>query len=209
MFERFAASFRLLPSYQVPGSPWADVRLTAVTGYRDLAGRFAGCSFENGIYRLHDAVTGPRGEALIAESFPQLASRACPFGYDWLGRQFALDARRLEDREPLVLLFEPGTGQALEIPFSFAGFHERLDELREPALAGSFFASWAQANPGLLPLNASQCAGYKVPLFLGGKDVVENLEVIDLEIYWSISAQLRQGARTLPPGASIGQVRRA
>jgi hypothetical protein len=67
----------------------------------------------------------------------------------------------------------------------------------------------ARANPGLLPLSSSQCAGYKVPLFLGGKDSLENLEVIDLEVYWSLSGQLRDGARVLPPGSSIGQVGQA
>jgi hypothetical protein len=208
VFEHFAISFRLLPAGQAPGSLWADDRLLAVAGYPELAGRYAGCSFENGIYRLHDAGTGPRGEAWIAQSFPQFAARARPFGYDWLGRQFAVDCGRLEGGEPLVLLFEPGTGEALEIPFSFTGFHEQLGELREPALAGSFFASWSQANPDALPLEVSQCVGYKVPLFLSGKDALENLEVVDLEVYWSLTGQLRHGTRTLPPGASIGKVRR-
>jgi T6SS immunity protein Tdi1, C-terminal len=206
MFDRFVVSFRFLPAGQVPGLLWADDRLLAVAGYRELAGTFAGCSFENGIYRLHDEGTGPRGEAWIAESFPRFASRACPFGYDWLGRQFAVDSQRLEGGEPLVLLFEPGTGEVLEIPFSFTRFHEQLDELREPALAESFFASWAQANPRLVPLSGAQCAGYKVPLFLGGKDALQNLEVIDLEVYWSLSGQLRQGTQNMPPGSWIGQV---
>ena len=70
MFERFTASFRLLPAGQKPGLLWADDRLVAADGYRELAGRFAGCSFENGIYRLHDETTGPLGGAWIAESFP-------------------------------------------------------------------------------------------------------------------------------------------
>jgi hypothetical protein len=188
---------------------WADDRLLTVTGYTELASRFAGCSFENGIYRLHDEQTGPRGEVWIAEAFPQFASRACPFGFDWLGRQFALDSGRLYGGEPLVLLFEPGTGEVLEIPFSFARFHEQLDELREPALADSFFASWAQANPALLPLDMTVCVGYRVPLFLDGKDTLENLQVIDLEVYWSVSGQVRQGTQTLPQGTAIGQVRRA
>jgi Domain of unknown function (DUF1851) len=209
MFERFAASFALLPAGQVPGPSWRDERLLTIAGYPELAGRFAGCSFENGIYRLHDAGTGPRAEAWVAESFPRFASRACPFGYDWLGRQFAVDSGRLERGEPLVLLFEPGTGDVLEIPFSFASFHDQLDELRQPALAESFFVGWAQANPEMLPLDVNQCVGYKVPLFLGGKDTLENLEVIDLEVYWTISGQLHAGARVLPPGTSIGQVRRA
>ncbi len=108
-----------------------------------------------------------------------------------------------------MLLFEPGTGEVLEIPFSFADFHEQLDELQEAALAGSFYAAWTQANPELPPLSVAHCIGYKVPLFLGGKDTIENLEVFDLEFYWSMSGQLRRGTQTLPPGTSIGQVRRA
>jgi hypothetical protein len=208
MFERFAASFRLLPAGQCPGPLWRDDRLLPIAGYPELAGRFAGCSFENGIYRLHDARTGPQAETWIAESFPRFVSRTCPFGYDWLGRQFTVDSERREEGEPLVMLFEPGTGEVLEIPFSFAAFHERLNELREPALAGSFFASWAQANSQLLPLDTAQCVGYKVPLFLGGKDTLDNLEVTDIEVYWSVSGQLRTGVRVLPPGTSIGQVGR-
>jgi Domain of unknown function (DUF1851) len=208
MFDRFAASFRLHAPGQKAGSPWADERLLGVAGYMQLAGGFAGCSFENGIYRLHDEATGPRAVSWIADSFPQFAARACPFGYDWLGRQFAVGSARLEGGEPLVLLLEPGTGEVLEIPYSFADFHEHLDELREPALAGSFPASWARANAELLPLGISQCVGYKVPLFLGGKDSLENLEVIELEVYWLLSGQLRQGTRFLPPGSSIGHVGR-
>jgi hypothetical protein len=209
MFERFAHSFRLLPAGQVPGPVWGDDRLLAVAGYTELADRFAGCSFENGLYRLHDEETGPRGMTWIAESFPQFVSRARPFGFDWLGRQFAVDSGRLEGGQPLVLLFEPGTGEVLQIPFSFSQFHEQLDELREPALAGSFFARWTQANPELIPLDIKQCAGYTVPLFLGGKDEVENLEVIDLEVYWSMSGQLHESTQGLRPGSSIRRVRRA
>lgn len=209
MFERFAASFRLVPAGQVAGQPWDDERLLTVVGYAELAGRFAGCSFENGLYRIHDADTGPRAQAWLTEAFPVFTSRACTFGCDWLGRQFAVDSRRLEGGEPLVLLFEPGTGEVLEIPFTFAAFHDQLDDLREPALAGSFFASWAQANPELVPLDVTQCVGYKIPLFLGGKDTLGNLEVVDLEVYWSLSGQLRAGTRKLPPGTSIGKVGRS
>jgi hypothetical protein len=57
----------------------------AAAGYFE---RFAGRSFENGLYWLHDEETGPEGAALIAEAFPDFGGHACPFGYDWLGRQF-------------------------------------------------------------------------------------------------------------------------
>jgi hypothetical protein len=48
--------------------------------------------------------------------------------------------------------------------------------------------------------------GYKVPLFFGGQDAVENLELADLDIYWSISGQFRRGALNLPPGTSINEI---
>jgi hypothetical protein len=34
-----------------------------------------------------------------------------------------------------------------------------------------------------------------VPLFLSGKDEVENLEVIDLEVYWELTGQALQQTR--------------
>jgi Domain of unknown function (DUF1851) len=101
-----------------------------------------------------------------------------------------------------------------EVPSKLGGA-EQVDDRRRAliaflsALAASFFASWARANPELLPLGAMQCAGYKVPLFLGGKDSVDNLEIVDLEVYWSLSGQLREGTMVLPPGTSVRQVKRA
>lgn len=101
---------------------------------------------------------------------------------------------------------EPGTGEALEIPLTFSAFHDQLGDLREPALAAGFFEQWSSANPALLPVAPADCVGYRVPLFLGGKDTVDNLEVIDLAVYWSVCGQLRQGTRCLPAGTSIGEV---
>jgi Domain of unknown function (DUF1851) len=203
-FETFLATFELVVAPDCPGEPWLDARLLAPSGYREFADRFAGCSFADGLYRLHDAESGPRGEALLAEAFPDFKDRACPFAYDWLGRQFASDARRLDQGEPLILLAEPGTGQVLETPFSFAAFHEKLADMQEPALAATFFRDWAHANPSLLPLRRDQCVGYNIPLFLGGADTIENLEMTDLDVYWSLCGQLRAASDDLPPGTSIG-----
>jgi hypothetical protein len=47
-------------------------------------------------------------------------------------------------------------------------FHdEEIVDYRNEALASESFASWATANPDAVPLGASDCAGYRVPLFLG------------------------------------------
>jgi Domain of unknown function (DUF1851) len=207
LFERFLAEHALLPPGQVARPVWSEPRLQAAIGYDELAGSFAGCSFQNGLYRLHDASSGPRAQALIAEAFASFAARAYPFAFDWLGRQFALDEGRKQAGEPLVLILEPGTGLALEVPLPFSTFHdEELVDYHDAALATGFFAAWAQDHAAELPLPTDRCAGYRVPLFLGGKDTVDNLEVVDVDVYWSICGQLRQGTTTLPAGTSINEV---
>lgn len=208
MYQRFKAEYASRRDSRVlPRSPWIDDRLSRAAGYGEFAAEFAGASFESGLYRVHDDQTGPLTMALITAAFPEFSTRACPFGYDWLGRQFALDSSRVERNEPQVLLLEPGTGEALEIPVSLAQFHnEELTEHADAALASSFYQSWSWANRESLPLGREQCVGYGVPLFLGGSDDIENLEVIDLDVYWTLSGQLRQGIVQLPPGASISGV---
>lgn len=209
MFERFLTQFALVPPAQTGGPMWREHRLLMVVGYDDLAGRFAGCSFENGLYRLHDASSGPRARRLIEDAFPSFSKRVHPFAFDWLGRQFAVDEGRMEAGQPLVLLLEPGTGEALEIPLTFEHFHnEELVDYKDAALASDFFAAWAGSYPANLPLAADHCVGYRVPLFLGGQDVVDNLEVIDVDVYWSLSGQLRHGTANMPPGTSIRGISR-
>ena len=35
-----------------------------------------------------------------------------------------------------------------------------------------------------------RCAGYVIPLFLGGNDDITNLEDSDMEVYWNIMMQI-------------------
>lgn len=204
MFGRFQDEFRLLPAEQVAGGTWREPRLLTAAGYEALADRFAGCSFENGLYRLHDDASGPRALTWIAEAFPEFADRACPFGYDWLGRQFAIDTGRQEVGQPLLLLLEPGTGEPLEIPSTFAAFHdEEIVDYRDAALASGFFDTWSHTQGAVVPVPRGSCVGYRVPLFLGGRDDVDNLELVDLDVYWTICGQLRRHTSQLSDGTSI------
>jgi hypothetical protein len=47
-------------------------------------------------------------------------------------------------------------------------------------------------------INYKECIGYKVPLFLGGKDTTDNFEIADLEVYWEITCQLYHQVKDLP-----------
>ena len=58
----------------------------------------------------------------------------------------------------------------------------------------------------LLPLAPDVCVGYEIPLFLGGRDEVDNLAPVDLWAYWSISGQLLMQTLGRDPGTPISAV---
>ena len=121
----------------------------------------------------------------VATAFPEFAERIAIFGCDWLGRVFATDSAR----GGAVLLLEPGTAEALEIPVDFTEFEaSELVDNPDAALAYGFYQSWRAAG-GAAP-GPGQCVGYRKPLFLGGADELANLELSDLSVYWSVTAQL-------------------
>ena len=168
--------------------PWA----TPVNGWSDLLGTYAGRTFNHGLYRLHTHDTAELANEAVAALRPDFAGQIACFGYDWLGRQFGIDLR--PNRSETVLLAEHGTGEILEIPATFVDFHEAiLTEHADAAIAVGFFEAWANARPETLPLRLHQCVGYRVPLFLGGRDELDNLGAIDLWVDWDLAAQLLRG----------------
>lgn len=195
MFDRFLAAFAVSDG---PGLVVPPLVMT-VGSWLDAAG---GRTFEDGLYRVHTRTSARAADALVRAAFPEFAGRLACFGFDWLSRQFATDAGRGSDGNPEVMLFEPGTGEALEIPVPFSRFHdEELIDYTEEALARSFFNQWRHAG-GPVP-EVTECVGYQRPLFLGGQDVVANLELSDLDVYWTILGQLRRQAKGLPGGTPI------
>ncbi len=175
-------------------------------GIGGFLGRYAGMSFNQGLYRIHSIIEMPRWTATAADAFPDFKGRVFCFSYDWLGRHFAVDSGRREKGQCQILMLEPGTGQALEIPATFKDFHDvELVQYQNEVLAADFYRAWLDGG-GAVP-EPSQCIGYKKPLFLGGEDVVGNLELTDMDVYWSISGQLLSRVRGLPTGTKIGEIR--
>ena len=87
-------------------------------------------------------------------------------------------------------MFEPGTGEVLDIPASIEEFHNiEIVEYHEDSLASAFFDEWFEKQEHYV-LKHNECVGYKVPLFLNGDDVVDNLEVSDMDVYWEIMMPL-------------------
>lgn len=137
-----------------------------------------GKSFLNGMYRIFDEKSIPKWNDIVKKSFPKYKNQISVFGYDWLGRIFALDTQR-----DVVLIFEPGTGEILNTEENFVNFHDsEIPQYHDACLASEFFNEWFEAN-GNFVLPHNKCVGYKVPLFLNGEDDIENLEVSDMEVY--------------------------
>ena len=160
------------------------------TGITELLSSSGGATFARGLYRLHRSGDIANRTKNVEAAFPEYQGGVVCFGYDWLGRHFALDTRKDEGQWP-ILLIEPGTGEAMQIPASFADFHNvELVEYAQDALAEPFFAEWLAS--GGAPPRPTECIGCKTPLFLGGSDSIENLEVCDMDVYWHLCGQLRQ-----------------
>jgi len=206
MFKKFTQFFK--PEYVLEPTPLVGEQfyLESKYGIKEFLDCFGGRGFNRGIYRTHKISDISKWNFILGEAFPEFKDGFICFGYDWLGRHFALDLKREVSRELLILMFEPGTGEVLEIPVSLHQFHEiEVVDFQNESLAVDFFKLWIERQNGKT-LSHGECAGYKVPLFLGGKDEISNLEIMDMEVYWNICSQLLQKVRHLPPGASISQI---
>ncbi|MHA6912633.1 T6SS immunity protein Tdi1 domain-containing protein [Ralstonia pseudosolanacearum] len=205
MFEKFSSSFH------PDASPNGDVKNRIAScdsaELSDFLSRFGGSSFNNGLYRTLEVSNVRTWNAVIASAYSEFNGSINCFGFDWLGRIFALDSQRLVNNRPGVVMFEPGTGEALEIPCNLESFHEdELINYGDAALAGDFYLQWLNSGGG--HPSYAQCVGYRRPLFLGGTDSIDNLELTDLDVYWTISAQLISKLRGLPPGTRVDVIGR-
>jgi hypothetical protein len=190
MYREFLKSF-------LPDGP-VDLDRLAACGPEivEFLDHFGGRSFRRGLYRVMRPAEGDIWKARILYAYPEFHARISCFGFDWMGNAFATDSNRLVEEQPGVVMFEPGTGKALDIPSNLESFHEvALNKHGEAVLAISFNETWTEAG-GAQP-DYSHCIGYKKPLFLGGKDTVDNLEMSDIDVYWHLLGQLIRKTRGL------------
>lgn len=156
--------------------------------YSTFIDKLGGTQYGDGLFTSFSAADVEKWTAITEEAYPGLKGKIKPLGHDWLGRTFVIDLR--EARKGQVLMLEIGTGMALEIPCTLEEFlDEEMILCTDACLAKSFYEEWRSlGNPAPA---YSQCAGYKVPLFLGGVDDATNLEISDMEVYWGLMSQLK------------------
>lgn len=200
MFERFVAVY---PPDGGDASPPVNIdSLRQVPGLAELVTLAAGRTFGDGVLRVFTENQARRAQGLVNAMFPEWAPQIRPFAQDWLGRQYVLDLHR----GCMLLLMEPGSGEVFELDEKIPElFDQCMVDESDVFLALDLFRSWHEVHSE--GVSIGKCVGFKRPLFLGGDSVVDNLEVIDEEVYWSIHGQLRAQTKDLPPGTSIGSIR--
>lgn len=160
--------------------------------YDDFIMQLGGKRFGNGLFNSFSKNNVNKWTEIVSEAYPEFQNMFKIFGYDWLGRCFGIDLRR--NTYGNVLMFEIGTNDVLEIPCSFETFlNEEIPLYADACLAKSFFDEWMKYSQETLVYG--RCASYKIPLFLGGEDSINNLEDSDMEVYWSVVTQLKNRAQ--------------
>lgn len=171
----------------------------------DLIRQVGGTTYNHGLYRVLTPSQYPVAKEAFERMHPKYEGKLAPFGYDWMGRHFAVDLHASTNGNPRVLMMEPGTGSAFVIPVTVETFHnEELVESHDDALASGSWTEWRETHPD--PLPHSKCVGYRKPLFLGGEDDFPNYEIGNLEIYIEFCSQVWDRIRDLPEGTPIKNI---
>lgn len=156
-----------------------------ITTMEKFKTEFSGKTFLNGLYRIHSINNMKKWTVIVENAFPAAKGEISVFGYDWLGRQFAIYLST-----QTILYFEPGTGEAFDTGLNFCDFHNKeIPKNHSTCLCSEYFREWYDANNHFI-LPYDKCVGYKIPLFLNGKDELDNLEISDMEVYWEIMTPL-------------------
>jgi hypothetical protein len=184
------------------GRPWAPPLVGSEFARIGACGR----SFGRGVFRFHDAESGPIAKGFISAAFPDLMAHVDPLAFDWLGRQFVVsDETSSEVGEPEVMLLNVAsmTREGMVAPGEF------MQALQTPlmleVLHTDLFDQW-RSETGSAGLDFDRCAGLKVPAFLSGTTTLDNLEESDIEVYWSLCSQLWKKVKGLPEGSRVQRV---
>jgi hypothetical protein len=188
---------------------WATGRIKNWSNFVD---RFSGCTFSQGVYRVHSAESATAANMLVAEraklGLTELPLEFACFASDWLGRQFILEVERLWNNEPSVCLIDLVTLDVYGINATFETFHnEILVRQANDALDINMFREWAKINPELVPLRSTQIVGYRIPLSLGGEHELSNLELANPELELEFNLQIHEQIKDLPEGTPIKGVK--
>jgi hypothetical protein len=162
-----------------------------------------GSCINSGLYRLHTFGSSVQWSLIIGQCFKTHKNKIYPFGFDWMGRQFCMSI----DNNNLLFMFDIATAEYFELQQKLELLHDDdfINDM-ENMLANDIFTQVLK-HSNLKSIGYNECLGYKMPLFMGGNDVVENYQLIDIEVYWETQYQLYEKVKNLPVGIIIKSIK--
>lgn len=175
MFEKFLSFI----GYQPPNE---------ITTREEFCAYLGGKNLLNGLYRFIPTDQVISWNDVVGTAYPDYFGTITCFAYDWMGCIYAV-----YHPNDTVIVFEPGTGFILTVNdkhASFEAFHDiGIAELHDDYLLSNVYQRWL-AVEGNQPIQADECIGYIIPLFLSGDDDFSNMEVSTMKVYWDVMGML-------------------
>lgn len=151
--------------------------------------RTAGKVFLNGLYTIFKKEDAEKWNRIIGEYFPDSKGNFSALGHDWMGKAFVI-----ANGSNMIYMFDPEERKCYATDMDLAAFHDELADDTDGMLAAEYFRQWAAKNPHKT-IRYGECVGLIVPLCLGGRDEIDNLEVIDMEVYWTMTLDIQCAAK--------------
>lgn len=170
--------------------------------YKELLLDCGGKSYDDGLYTIHTFKDSLKWTDLLSQYYGKFKDEIISFGHDWMGRQFCVPTQSNE----CILMFDPATQEDFFIDDNLLNFHNTIlynDKIE--FLAQDLFEK-ALRHLKIVAIDYKKCIGFKIPLFLGGKEEISNYQICDLEVYWDFEYQLFHQVKNVPDGTKVNQV---
>ena len=203
MFEKFYEFYKIDINENYGKKEKLSSIMKNVKGFKELFLNLQGRIFGKGEYRFYYFSEIDNWNKIIISLYPKFKNKLECFASDWLGRQFVIYKENFKTEK--ILMLDPASGDIFEIANDFVEFHENiLLNNYDDCVAYNFFQEWLDSS--VEEISRNQCVGYKKPLFLGGKEDIGNLEIVDMEVYWYLNIQLFEKTKIMKKGSKINKI---
>ena len=181
----------------------ALIRVEKNVPVSSLLKMYEGSTFNEGMFKIHTLGSSFFWTEIVTTFFNQYKNSCYCFGFDWMGRQFAYHDK---DGKTKILMFDCSTAEVFEIEQTIDVFFDEdlVDYINETLDTETFYA-FKELNK-IKNLSFKNCISYITPLFLGGEDNLQNLEVIDMEVNWEVNYQVYCKIKDLPDQTLIKSI---
>ena len=159
--------------------------ITSSNSIEEFIGNNAGKSFGNGLYHIFNKEDSEKWTKILTDTIPVYKDKVIAFGHDWIGKIYFYN---IEDKN--VGFLDPFDCKTYSTDIDFIKFHnEEIVTTDGECFAPLYYNAYLEKNNNNY-IKYNRCAGYKVPIFLGGEDAVDNLEDTDLDVNWHMTINL-------------------